>query len=191
MFYSKSTFIFEGVGPLQHFVKNVTLNNKASITKLKLIYKAYGHPAKTENQIWKVKADRKWEDLCWRISNEFSSLTHLILDLDYGYSKLQFVPFFEANRRVFGTDWMMPLWAFDDLDLRSCVCRIRSATTSDTVLEVESYNIRQALLGDAWDEEAERDRDVFGSRVQHKDGKQRKAAAILRINQAGEVFGLA
>lgn len=191
MFYSKSTFIFEGIGPLRHFLNNMTPQNKASITKLKLIYKAYGHPAKTENRIWKVKADRKWEDLCWRISYECTAVTHLILDLDYGYSKLQFVPLFDVDGHAFGTEWRYPLWAFEDFDLKSCACRLRSATTSETVLEVESYKIRQALLGDAWNDEAERERDAFGARTRHKDSKQRKAVGVLRVTQTGEVFGLA
>ena len=189
--YSRSTFIFEGIGPLRHFIDNVTPQNKASITKLKLTYKAYGHPARTENRIWKIKADRQWEDLCWRISYECPSLNHLILDLDYGYSKLQFIPLFELNSHTFGTEWRLALWAFEGLDLNSCACRLRSATTSEAVLEVESYKIRQALLGEAWNDEAERDRDAFGCKKRQKDGKQRKPVGVLRITQSGDVFGLA
>lgn len=190
IFYSKSTFIFEGIGPLRHFMNNATPQAKASITKLKLIYKAYGHPAKTEDRVWKSKADRKWEDLCWRISYELTSVTHLILDLDYGYSKMQFVPLFDTNCYVFGTEWRIPLWAFEDLDLKSCACRLRSATTSEAVLEVESYKIRQALLGTAWDDEAEKERDGFGSKMRQKEGKQRKSVGSIQINHKGEVFGL-
>ena len=191
MLYSRSTFIFDGIGPLRHFMDTVTSQNKASITTLKLVYKAYGQPSRTENRIWKAKADRAWEDLCWRISYECPAVNHLVLDLDYGYSKLQFVPFFELDSRTFGTTWRAPLWAFEGLDLRSCICRLRSATTSEAVLEVESYNIRRALLGDAWDEAAEEGNDVFGCKKRQQDNQQRRAVGVLRTTRSGEVFGLA
>ena len=110
LFYSQSTFTFTLLSTLRHFMATLTPSSKASLQHLDISHVAYGHPAKTHDQIWKIKADKAWEDLCWRIAQECPNISHLHLTLDYAHSKLQFVPFFEARRDVFGTDWMMALW---------------------------------------------------------------------------------
>ena len=191
MFYGRSFFVFNLVSTLRHFMDTLSDSSKASLKKLRLIHKAYGHPARTNDQIWKVKADSAWENLCWRISKECPSIVYLSIDFDYQYSRLQFVPFFEARRHIFGTDWMIALWAFVGLDLKHFACRIRSATTPEAVLRVESYKIRQTILADAWDAEAEEERDQFGFKKLPQGKRERRAAPILRITPSEERIGLA
>ena len=180
MFYSKSTFIFTHLGTLRHFLNNLTATDKAAITRLTLKYQTYGHPAKTENAVFKQKHDKSWEDLCWRVADECPSLTNLVLDLNLKRCPITFGPLEAAHLGGFTTKWMQALWAFEDRNLKRLGLRLRSGITSSAVLEVESQNLRKSLLGEAWDEEAETKRDAFG----YEQSPPKKKGIILRL--AGE-----
>ncbi|KAL9636913.1 MAG: hypothetical protein Q9164_002529 [Protoblastenia rupestris] len=160
--YAKSTFSFVLPSTLRHFLNTLTAANKASITSLKIKHQVYGHPAKTEDQRFKAKADRSWNDLCWRISDECSSLSHLGLEMDLNRCPISFGSLDAAMAGGFGTKWMQPLWAFQEIGLKRFWYRLRSAIVAGTVLEVESYNIRKAILDEEWDDNVEAERDAYG-----------------------------
>lgn len=185
MFYSKSTFLFSLLGTLRHFLDTLHPQNKASITRLAINYHAYGHPVKTENQRWKARHDRAWEDLCWKVSEECTSLTNLALDLVLNKSPLRFTSFDNAADHGVSTRWMLPLWAFQDVDIKRCWCHLRSTSIEETVLEVESQIVRKEILGANWDEEAEATRDAYG----FEKIKPRRNGIVLTLKESGEIVG--
>ena len=163
VFYARSTFAFTHLSPLRHFFTNLTLTSKASIKSLFIKHKAYGSPRLTADRMYKVRADRAWERMCWDVGTQCTRLTKLSLDIDYGYERLEFGPFLEARRGQWGKEWMMALWGFYGLEnLKRFQCRVRSAITEDAVLEVECQGIRKVVLDKRWDDKAEEKRDGFG-----------------------------
>ncbi|KAL9126064.1 MAG: hypothetical protein Q9217_004822 [Psora testacea] len=184
IFYGKSTFSFTFLSTLRHFLNNLTVADKAAITRLTVKYQAYGHPAKTENAIYKHKHDKAWEDLCWRIADECPSLTSLALDLNLRRCPISFGPLEIAHIGGFSTKWMQPLWAFEDRNLKRFLLKLRSAIMDGAVLEVESQNLRKAVLGEAWDQEAEAKRDAFGNDNRKKKKEKQKQKLIFSL--AGE-----
>ena len=183
VFYAKSTFHFDALGTLRHFLDQLTPVAIKSITSLALKYRAYGNPQLTNNQIWKAKHDRLWDDLCWRIADE-CSLKNLLLDLTLNISPTTFCSLDEAEFEGIGAAWIRPLWAFQDINLQRCWARIRCPSKEDAVLEVESWKLRKDILGDAWDDEAESVRDAYGYSKSRKSGEmvQGSNPMVLRIS---------
>ena len=184
VFYSKSTFELSLLGTLRHFLDNVTKENKAVITRISLNNQAYGHPARTENAVFKHAYDRSWENLCWRVADQCPSLTNLALRLDLKRCPITFGPMETAHLGGFSTHWMQPLWAFEDRNIKRCVLELRSSITDDCVLEVESQSLRRSILGDAWDNELEMKRDAFG----HENPVRRKNAGVF-VHVGGDLHG--
>lgn len=184
MFYSKSTFGFHGLGALRHFLNNLRPIAKTSITRLSVNYRAYGNPSRTENLWIKARHDRTWEKLCWRITDECISLTHLNLDLKLNKSPVSFAPFDKANTTDLGTQWIKPLWAFQDAGIERLWGRIRCTTKESSVVEVESWKMRKEILGDLWDEEAESNRDAYGNERRRRDRRDTKGM-VLRLRVDG------
>ena len=173
VFYSKSMFYFHGLGCLRHFLDNLRPIAMTSVRRLSLRYRAYGNPAKTEHQCWKEKHDQLWESLCWRITDG-CSLTHLDLDLTLNKSPVSFASFDQVHVAPMGTQWIRPLWAFQDAGIQRCWGHIRCTSQPDTVLEVESWKMRKEILGEMWDEEFESSRDAYGFEKSRK-----KALALI------------
>jgi hypothetical protein len=197
IFYSKSTFRFHGLGALRFFLDNLTPCSHKSISRLAIQYQAYGHPCSTKDQIWKVKHDRLWDNLCERLINgtkedptKKCSITHLSLDLTLNKSATSFGSFEESMDGNFSTKWMWPLWAFQDAGIQRCWARIRCSTKDSTVLEVESWKLRKEILGDLWNEEAEARRDAYGFEHHKKHGKPVKntRTMVIRLNASGNVL---
>lgn len=212
IFYGASIFAFDLLGTLRYFLDHLTPASKQAIRTLNLTYNTYGYPGRRNNQGWKDRHDRVWEDLCWRVSDELPTLTHLTLHLNMRRSPLLFPPLAQARYDAFGTAWMMPLWAFQGINLQTCWLRLYSDTIEDAVLAVESRRLRRQILEQAWDEEVEHEtRDWFGTTVRvmssKKDGdgddrseraarlalekRRRKMArkmAIMSIARNGQVF---
>jgi len=161
VFYAKSMFYFNGLGTLRFFLDHLRPVAMTSIKKLSLKYRAYGNPLMTENQRWKVKHDRLWEALCWRVADE-CSLTHLNIELILNKSPWAFSKFDEVEPTDLGTRWIRPLWAFQDAGIERCWGRIQCISQSDSVLEEKSLEMRKEILGELWDEKAEESRDAFG-----------------------------
>lgn len=65
-------FHFHGLGNLRYFLDNLRPVVTSFITKLALNYHYYGHPRKTANQVWKMKHDALWNELCWRVADSCS-----------------------------------------------------------------------------------------------------------------------
>ena len=165
IFYAKSTFHFSLLGTLRHFLNTLTPVAKTAIRKLGITHHTYGYPSLRVNQRWKDRADMAWDDLCWRVSDELPSLTHLILDLRYRNSALIFPPLAEARYSTFGAQWLMPLWAFQGIGLKTCWLRVRSDVVEEEKLARESQQLRRQILEGEWDEEEQMmRRDAFGSR---------------------------
>ena len=189
VFYSKSFFIFHGLGALRHFLNNLSPTATKALTQLAIKYRAYGEPNRTVDQKWKAKHDRLWEDLCWRIADQCISLTCLSLDLTLNKSPLWFVPFDLADQAGIGTQWIKPLWAFQDVGIQRCWVRLHCLSKDGSVLEVESWKVRKEILGASWNEEAEAQRDVYGSERRHNSAKEGKKGLVFRLRVDGQLEG--
>lgn len=189
VFYSRSTFTFHGLGALRHFLNNLSPVATEALTRLVIKYRAYGEPNRTEDQMWKAKHDRLWEDLCWRIADQCSSLTHLSLDLTLNKSPLCFAPFDLANKAGIGAQWIKPLWAFQDAGIQRCWVRLHCLSKDSSVLEVESWKVRKEILGASWDEEAEAQRDAYGFEKRQGGAKEFKKGMVLRLRVDGGLEG--
>lgn len=189
LFYSKSTFTFHGLGALRHFLNNLSSTATEALTRLVIKYRAYGEPNRTEDQIWKAKHDRLWEDLCWRIADQCNSLTGLCLDLTLNKSPLWFAPFDLADKAGIGARWIKPLWAFQDVGIQRCWLRLHCLSKDSSVLEVESWKARKEILGPLWDEEAEAQRDAYGFEKRKSGAKEVKKAMVLRLRIDGGLEG--
>lgn len=186
VFYSQSCFTFHGLGALRHFLNNLSPVATEALTRLSIKYRAYGEPNRTQDQIWKAKRDRLWEDLCWRIADQCTSLTSLSLDLTLNKSPLQFAPFDLADKAGIGAQWIKPLWAFQDVGIQRCRVRLHCLSKDSSVLEVESWKVRKEILGPFWNEEAEAQRDAYGYERHQKDVKK---AMVLRLRVDGGLEG--
>lgn len=187
VFYSKSNFAFHGLGALRHFLNNLSPTATKALTRLRIKYRAYGEPNRTEDQMWKAKHDRLWEDLCWRIADQCISLIRLSLNLTLNKSPLWFALFDLAGEAGIGAQWIKPLWAFQDAGIQRCRVRLHCLSKDDSVLEVESWKVRKEILGAAWNEEAEAQRDAYGVRKHHSGAKAVKKAMVLRLRADGEL----
>ena len=187
VFYSRSTFAFHGLGALRHFLKNLSPTSTKALTRLAITYRAYGEPNRTEDQKWKTVHDRLWEDLCWRITDQCTSLTRLSLDLTLNKSPLWFAPFDLAGEAGIGAQWIKPLWAFQDVGIQRCWVRLHCLSKEESILEVESWKVRKEILGSAWDEEAEARRDAYGT---GRRAKEVKKAMVLRLREDGVLEGV-
>ena len=172
MFYGKSTLILRRLKTMRHFLNTTSPLNKQAIKSLSLVYHAYGHPVLTKNTMWKTKHDLSWEDLCERISNECPNITTLSLDLRLNRCPIAFdcIRLEEIAFHPF-TQWMLSLWHFMDkeIPLARFICQIHSNIIEDTVLEVESQNLRREFMGEFWDEKVEtKKRDAFGNDKEKK-----------------------
>ncbi|KAG8525411.1 uncharacterized protein KY384_009055 [Bacidia gigantensis] len=162
IFYSLSTFRFNRIGTIRHFLKNLTQANRVSIQSLTLQHQTYGHPSSKGNSIWKWKADKAWQELCWRIPEECPSLTNLNLELNYKLCPMTFGKLDLARDGCFSTRWMLALWGFQDFGIKRISCVIRSDIVDPLVLEVACRELREELLGEDWDADAEAKRDAWG-----------------------------
>lgn len=189
VFYSKSTFAFHGLGSLRHFLDKLSPVATEALTRLIIKYRAYGEPNRTEDQMWKAKHNRLWEDLCWRIADQCSSLTHLALDLTLNKSPLCFAPFDLADKAGIGAQWIKPLWAFQDIGIQRCWVRLHCLSKDSSVLEVESWKVRKEILGPLWNEEAEAQRDASGFERRHSGSKEVKKGMVLRLRVDGGLEG--
>ena len=183
VFYSKSSFTFHGLGALRHFLNCLSRVAIESLTQLSIKYRAYGEPNRTEDQKWKAKHDKLWEDLCWRIADQCTALTRLSLDLTLNKSPLWFAPFDLADKAGIGARWIIPLWAFQDVGIQQCKVRLHCLRKDDSVLEVESWKARKEILGTSWDEEAEATRDAYG----YQKSPHTKKAMVIRLRTDGQV----
>ncbi|CAD6585808.1 MAG: hypothetical protein ASARMPREDX12_002949 [Alectoria sarmentosa] len=189
VFYSKSTFTFHGLGALRQFLNYLSPIATESLTRLAIKYRAYGEPNRTEDQIWKAKHDRLWEDLCWRIADRCSSLTRLSLDLTLNKSPLWFAPFDLADKAGIGAQWIKPLWAFQDVGIQRCWVRLHCLSKDSSILEVESWKVRKEILGASWNEKAEAQRDAYGFEKRHSGAKEAKKGMVLRLRIDGGLEG--
>lgn len=187
VFYSKSTFAFNGLGALRHFLNNLSPVATKALTQLAINYRAYGEPNRTEDQKWKAKHDRLWEDLCWRVADQCISLTDLSLDLTLNKSPLWFAPFDLADEAGIGAQWIKTLWAFQDVGIQQCRVRLHCLSKDSSVLEVESWKARKEILGASWNEEAEAQRDAYGFEKPNSGVKGVKKAMVLRLRVDGEL----
>ena len=185
VFYSKSTFAFHGLGALRHFLDNLSPIATEALARLVIKYRAYGEPSRTDDQKWKAKHDRLWQDLCWRIADQCTSLTSLSLDLTLNKSPLWFAPFDLAGEAGIGAQWIKPLWAFQDIGVQRCWVRLHCLSKDSSVLEVESWKVRKEILGASWNEEAEAQRDAYGFEKRQSGPKEVKNPMVLRLRVDG------
>lgn len=187
VFYSKSVFTFHGLGALRQFLHNLSPTGTRALTQLAIKYRAYGEPNRTEDQIWKAKHDRLWEDLCWRIADQCTSLIGLQLDLTLNKSPLWFAPFDLADKAGIGAQWIKPLWAFQDVGIQRCWVHLHCLSKDSSVLEVESWKVRKEILGSLWNEEAEAQRDAYESEKRRGGSKEVKKGKVLRLRFDGSL----
>ena len=185
VFYSKSSFTFHGLGGLRHFLNNLCPIATKALTRLAIKYRAYGEPNRTEDHEWKAKHDRLWEDLCWRIADQCSSLIYLSLDLTLNKSPLWFASFDLADGAGIGAQWIKPLRAFQDAGIQRCWVRLHCLSKDSSVLEVESWKVRKEILGESWNEETEAQRDAYGFKKQHDSTQQVQKGMVLRLRIDG------
>ena len=181
MFYSKSTIVLRRLKAIRHFLNNLQPPNKLAIRSLSLTYQTYGHTVLTANTEWKRKADLSWLELCESISDECPNLTFLSLDLNLNRCPISFASIRDEGIATHPfKQWMLPLWPFMDkgVPVERFVCRIRSNIVEDTVLEVESQNLRRDFLGEKWQQDVETTkRNAYGEDRR----KEKEKTRILRI----------
>ena len=97
-------------------------------------------------------------------------MTYLSLDLTLNKSPVSFCAFDDVEIAGIGAQWVRPLRAFQDVGIKRCLLRVHCPVKERSVLKVESWKLRKEILGDLWDEKAEKERDAFGR------DKPRKAA---------------
>lgn len=194
VFYSTHTFAFDLLGSLRFFLNTVSPANKAAIRSIAFTYKTYGYPKLTKDQHWKDVADSKWDGLCWRVSDECTSLKHLILNMKFRRSPLRFPSLDDASRKTFGQRWICALWPFEDIGLETFYLKVQSDIYEDAVMAVHCWRIRQEILARKWNEKVENTRDWFGTplikTVETKKcriGTLNGNALILSIDQYGQV----
>ncbi len=182
--YSKCMFHFHGLRALRHFLDNLRPLTTKSITRLALTYDAYGHPVKTEDQRWKEKHDRLWEQLCWRVADN-CPLIQLSLKLKLPRSPTFFCAFDKVRATDIATRWIMPLWAFQDAGIQRCWGQIQCHSKSRSELQKESLRMRKEIVGEMWDGEAESTRDDYGYDRGTRGGRDVKKGMVLRLRVDG------
>ena len=199
--YSKCMFKFVKLGTLRHFLDHLRPNTMRSIRKVSIVYHAYRNPAKITDRYAKKNHDRLWEDLCWRLADN-CSLTDLNLDITLNKSPVSFATLDQLDPLHPGHEWMKPLWAFqdagpEDVSIKRCWLRLRCESFEtqwnpetwreepSEVLGIESQNLRRQILGEQWDEEAEKDRDYFGVSKGTRDTPALKKSLVLRLRADG------
>ena len=163
-FYNKSILQFSGLRTLRYFLDSVTDTNKQNVRSMKLVHEPYGHPSQTKFDWWKLEADSTWATLCARIETECPNIKVLNLELCMNSCPISFSP---LHREMIATNdfskhWMLPLLPFKNLQLERVICKIQSYYKPDTVLEVESHNLRREIMGDKWDDKKKKSRDAYG-----------------------------
>jgi hypothetical protein len=139
LFYGNSTFTFQNLRAFERFMDTLSVRSKASIRSLHLTHHTAGNAFYTDYQSYTRKFDRKWDDLCWRASEEMKSLEELSIDLMINEVPISFDPF---------DTWMLALLSFEAIGLKRCSIVLHNHLTPKAVLEVEAYKIRRALLDD-------------------------------------------
>ena len=137
LFYGKSTFTFQNLRAFDRFLNTLGARSKASIRSLHLTHHTAGNAFNTFYQPFTRKFDRKWDDLCWKASEEMKSLEELSINLMINEVPISFDPF---------DTWMMALLSFEAIGLQRCSIILHNHSTPEAVLRVEAYKIRQALL---------------------------------------------
>lgn len=137
LFYTKSSFTFQNLRAFERFLKTLGPISKASIRTLHLSHHTAGNAFDTLHQPYTRKFDQKWDDLCWKASQEMKSLEELSVDLMINEVPISFDPF---------EKWMMALLSFEAIGLKRCSIVLHNHFTPEAVLCVEAYKIRQALL---------------------------------------------
>lgn len=149
LFYRSSAFTFQNLRAFDRFLNTLSATSKASIRSLHLTHHTAGNAFLTPNQPFTTKFDLKWDNLCWRASEEMKSLEELSVDLMINEVPISFEP---SDR------WMMALMSFEAIGLKRCSIVLHNHCTPEAVLQVEAYKIRQALLEenfvDGWKGEA-------------------------------------
>lgn len=150
LFYGSSTFTFQNLRAFERFLDTLSVTSKASIRSLHLSHHTAGNAFITPYQPFTRKFDRKWDNLCWKASEEMKSLEELSVELMINEVPISFNPF---------ATWMMALLSFEAIGLKRCSMVLHNHSTPDAVLQVEAYKIRRALLEeefvDGWKGEAD------------------------------------
>ena len=189
VFYSKCVFAFHGLHILNCFLDRLLPTAKASITRLVIKYRAYGYPEFKHNQWIKNRHDRSWEDLCWRVTNECTSLSQISLDMVLNKSPVYFCALDDIEASGMGTLWLRPLRAFQYVGIKRIWLRVYCPVKESAVLEVACWEIRKEILGKFWDENIERERDGFGHKKSGKEPrKQAEGTRVITINEKGGVL---
>lgn len=137
LFYGTSTFTFQNLRAFDRFLNSLSATSKASIRSLHLTHHTAGNAFHTPNQPFTRKFDLKWDNLCWKASEEMKSLEELSIDLMINEVPISFDPF---------ETWMIALLSFEAIGLKRCSIVLHNHFTPEAVLLVEAYKIRQALL---------------------------------------------
>ncbi|KAK4690425.1 hypothetical protein P7C71_g6363, partial [Lecanoromycetidae sp. Uapishka_2] len=195
VFYSKNTFDFHGLRAIAHFLDQLQPTAKASLARLVINYRDYGHPKYTIDKYWKRRHDIRWELLCWRIADECTSLTSLSLDLTLNKSPVAFCTFDDVRldeRSDPSVEWMCLLRPFQGVNIKHCWVRVRCSLLEWPVLELESRKIRQEILGEYWNEQDESQRDGFGFEIKRrgeaKEAKMVPRSVVLTMTAEGELL---
>lgn len=141
LFYRSSTFTFQNLRAFDRFLTTLSVRAKSSIRSLHLSHHTAGNAFHTPFQPWTRLFDRKWDDLCWKASEELTALEELSVDLMINEVPISFDP---------SDTWMMALLSFEAIELKRCSIILRNHATPRAVLEVEAYKLRRMLLAEAF-----------------------------------------
>ncbi|EUC44532.1 hypothetical protein COCMIDRAFT_27146 [Bipolaris oryzae ATCC 44560] len=75
--YCKTVFIFDAPKRMHSFFGVVSSASLQNITKLHLHYNTYGHPQRTDHQVWQDKHTQSWSKACKAASKKLSNLQQL------------------------------------------------------------------------------------------------------------------
>ncbi|XP_014555684.1 hypothetical protein COCVIDRAFT_101610 [Bipolaris victoriae FI3] len=75
--YCKTVFIFDAPKRMNSFFGVVSSTSLQNITKLHLHYNTYGHPQRTDHQVWQDKHTHSWSKACKTASKKLINLQQL------------------------------------------------------------------------------------------------------------------
>ena len=148
---------------LINWMETVRPHRLALLTQLYLDHVTYGDPKFSEDDIWKIKSDRKWSEVCKLAVKSFPHLTKLVINVDVHDTPFRF---------TLTEPWIQPLLYFKQLqELKEVEVHVHSPCRRSTLFDNKWYEhlpplyIRQLTLNDKGNNELH---ELFGLAVSMK-----------------------
>ena len=165
--YSRMTFCFEVMKPLNCFLAHASSRGIANIRKIEIVHAQYGEPLWLDDREFKKRHDAKWLKLCRRIGKEMVSLQQLRLDFricDW------------PTRLAMNAGWVKPLLEMKGMGLDRVDVVLRCGGIEEDRLENFAKKLELEMMND----EGKRNRKI--------EDRKRQAQELekYRIKKAAE-----